>query len=181
MAFFISPRGRRGEAFEALGTDDSGRSGLDGAGARARRAPLWAHDESEHDACAVISNVKKYSRASHGNVKGFAFEYMTSGRGLLLGDPGPWLCSGMTGGVAYFLLDEGLGLTVDALRRRLAAGARVRLEAVGDADEANLGELLGHYRDALAEGSQHAEAEEVAGLAADRRRRFVKVVPAPAS
>jgi glutamate synthase (NADPH/NADH) large chain len=29
----------------------------------------WAHDESEHDACAIIANVKKDGRASHGNVK----------------------------------------------------------------------------------------------------------------
>src|SRR5699024_4029249 len=33
------------------------------------------------------------------NIKGFAFEYMTGGRALVLGDPGPWLCSGMTGGL----------------------------------------------------------------------------------
>ncbi|HDK35853.1 MAG TPA: glutamate synthase, partial [Bacteroidetes bacterium] len=33
--------------------------------------------------------------AARANIKGFAFEYMTSGRGLVLGDPGPWLCSGM--------------------------------------------------------------------------------------
>ncbi|MGH9903180.1 MAG: glutamate synthase-related protein, partial [Pyrinomonadaceae bacterium] len=29
----------------------------------------WAPDESEHDACAIIANVKKDGRASHGNVK----------------------------------------------------------------------------------------------------------------
>ena len=29
----------------------------------------WIHDESEHDACAIIANVKKDGRASHGNVK----------------------------------------------------------------------------------------------------------------
>jgi glutamate synthase (NADPH/NADH) large chain len=114
--------------------------------------------------------------AARANIKGFAFEYMTSGRGLVLGDPGPWLCSGMTGGVVYLLLDEELGLTADALRRRLATGAQVRLEAVGDADRDNLEELLDHYRAALAEGSQHAEAEEVAQLTHDWRRRFARVV-----
>ena len=54
--------------------------------------------------------------AARANVKGFAFEYMTSGRGLVLGDPGPWLCSGMTGGVVYLLVDAELGLTEGALR-----------------------------------------------------------------
>ncbi|HJQ32436.1 MAG TPA: glutamate synthase-related protein [Pyrinomonadaceae bacterium] len=116
--------------------------------------------------------------AARANIKGFAFEYMTSGRGLVLGDPGPWLCSGMTGGVVYLLLEEELGLTADALRRRLASGARVRLSEVEDEDEVNLTELLGHYRAALAEGAQHSEAEEVARVAFDWRRRFVKVVPA---
>jgi glutamate synthase (NADPH/NADH) large chain len=116
--------------------------------------------------------------AARANLKGFAFEYQTSGRGLVLGDPGPWLCSGMTGGVVYLLLEEELGLTTDALRRRLAAGAKAHIEQVADDDEVNLRELLGHYRVALAEGQQHAAAEEVARLADDWRRRFVKVMPA---
>jgi glutamate synthase (NADPH/NADH) large chain len=115
--------------------------------------------------------------AARANLKGFAFEYMTSGRGLVLGDPGPWLCSGMTGGIIYLLLERELGLDVEAIRRRLAAGARVSIEPVEEADESNLCELLGHYREALAEALQHAEAEEVARLAADWRDRFVKVVP----
>jgi glutamate synthase (NADPH/NADH) large chain len=115
--------------------------------------------------------------AARANLKGFAFEYMTSGRGLVLGDPGPWLCSGMTGGVVYLLLEEELGLDAAALRRRLAAGARVHLGRVDDGDEVSLRDLLGRYRDALAEGQQHAEAEEVARLAKDWRSRFVKVVP----
>ena len=115
--------------------------------------------------------------AARANLKGFAFEYMTSGRGLVLGDPGPWLCSGMTGGVVYLLLERELGLDEAALRRRLAAGARGSVEPVGDADGASLRELLGHYRDALVEGQQHSEAEEVARLAEDWRARFVKVIP----
>ncbi len=118
--------------------------------------------------------------AARANIKGFAFEYQTSGRGLVLGDPGPWLCSGMTGGVVYLLLDEERGLTTDALKRRLATGAQVRLEPVAEADEANLRELLGHYRHALVEGQQHTEAEEIAQLASAWRRSFVKVVPASA-
>ncbi|HEX7313104.1 MAG TPA: glutamate synthase-related protein [Pyrinomonadaceae bacterium] len=115
--------------------------------------------------------------AARANLKGFAFEYMTSGRGLVLGDPGPWLCSGMTGGVVYLLLERELGLDEEALRQRLAAGAKVCITPADEADETNLRELLGHYRDALAEGQQHAEAEEVARLAEDWRDRFVKVVP----
>ena len=33
------------------------------------RTSLWRHDESERDACAIIANVKKDGRPSHGNVK----------------------------------------------------------------------------------------------------------------
>ena len=36
--------------------------------------------------------------AGRANLKGFAFEYMTLGRAIVLGDPGPWSGSGMTGG-----------------------------------------------------------------------------------
>jgi glutamate synthase (NADPH/NADH) large chain len=31
--------------------------------------------------------------AARAHLKGFAFEYMTGGRAVVLGDPGPWLCS----------------------------------------------------------------------------------------
>lgn len=115
--------------------------------------------------------------AARANLKGFAFEYMTSGRGLVLGDPGPWLCSGMTGGVVYLLTERELGLDEEAIHRRLAAGARVGVRPVEEADESDLRHLLDHYRDALVEGQQHTEAEEVARLAGAWRERFVKVIP----
>jgi len=118
--------------------------------------------------------------ATRANIKGFAFEYQTSGRGLVLGDPGPWLCSGMTGGVVYLLTDEQLGLTAEAIKRRLATGALVSLESVDEVDEKNLRELLGSYQKALVEGQQHAEAEEVGRLAEEWQVRFVKIVPARA-
>jgi glutamate synthase (NADPH/NADH) large chain len=37
--------------------------------AQVSRVRGWSHDESEHDSCAIIANVKKDGRASHGNVK----------------------------------------------------------------------------------------------------------------
>jgi hypothetical protein len=43
-----------------------------------------------------------------------------------------------------------------------------------------LRELLSHYSSALVEGQQHAEAAEIAQLAADWQRSFVKVMPAAA-
>jgi len=99
--------------------------------------------------------------SSRANIKGFAFEYQTSGRGLVLGDPGSWLCSGMTGGVVYFLLDEALGLNLEALRRRLARNSQVSIGLVGDADEQNLSELLTTYIEALIAGGQRDESDAV--------------------
>ena len=102
---------------------------------------------------------------------------MTSGRGLVLGDPGPWLCSGMTGGVVYLKLDEVMGLDEAALRRRLAKGAEVSIEAVGKEDEQNLKEMLGKYINALDAHEQKQEAEGVRRWLGDWQGAFVKAVP----
>jgi glutamate synthase (NADPH/NADH) large chain len=115
--------------------------------------------------------------ASRANIKGFAFEYMTSGRGLVLGDPGPWLCSGMTGGVVYLKLEEALGLDEEALRRRLAKGAEVRIVPVDETDEANLRDLLSKYIAQLETNEQKLEIEFVRRLMKDWQSSFVKAVP----
>src|SRR5215475_1244312 len=115
--------------------------------------------------------------ASRANIKGFAFEYMTSGRGMTLGDPGPWLCSGMTGGVVYLKLDEEMGLNLDALKRRLAKGAEVEIVNVSaGADEKNVRELLTKYIDVLSQHEQKEEADAMRRLLRDWRSSFVKAV-----
>jgi len=43
-----------------------------------------AHDLDDARGCIV----------DRANAKGFAFEYMTSGRAIVLGDLGPWACAG---------------------------------------------------------------------------------------
>lgn len=111
------------------------------------------------------------------NVKGFLCEYMTDGRVVVLGDPGPWICSGMTGGTLYLRLQPELGLDLDAIRRRIARGAKVKICELGPADEKPLTRLLYAYRDELAAANQGEEAERVERLAADWRTCFVKVVP----
>jgi glutamate synthase (NADPH) large chain len=116
--------------------------------------------------------------ASRANVKGFAFEYMTSGRGMVLGDPGPWLCSGMTGGVVYLKLDEEMGLDIDALKRRLAKGAEVDIVQINPGeDEKNVRELLTKYIDVLSQHEQKEEADAMRRLLRDWRSSFVKAVP----
>ena len=116
--------------------------------------------------------------ASRANIKGFAFEYMTSGRGMALGDPGPWLCSGMTGGVVYMKLDEEMGLDIGALRRRLAKGAEVEIvPADAGEDEKNIREMLTKYIDVLSQHEQQEEADAMRRLLRDWQSSFVKAVP----
>ncbi|UCC88001.1 MAG: alpha-hydroxy-acid oxidizing protein [Anaerolineales bacterium] len=111
------------------------------------------------------------------NVKGFLCEYMTAGRVLVLGDPGPWICAGMTGGILYLRLQPQMNFDRDAIRRRIARGARVALGDVDESDEANLHNLLTAYADELASSHQPHEADRILDLLQDWRRHFVKLVP----
>jgi glutamate synthase (NADPH/NADH) large chain len=113
------------------------------------------------------------------NLKGFACEYMTAGRVVVLGDPGPYACAGMTGGVLYQQLSPEFGFDVEALQRRLAKGAKVTLKPLDEGDIPQLQELLGHYIAALERTEQNETAERIRSLAQANtlRRRFVKVVP----
>jgi glutamate synthase (NADPH) large chain len=115
--------------------------------------------------------------AGRANLKGFACEYMTAGRVVVLGDPGPWLCSGMTGGVVYCHLDQEMGFDREALRRRLARGAGVEIRDLEEDDLAQVELLLGKYGRELYHSHQEEEADWVAGVAARARSRFVKIVP----
>ncbi len=118
--------------------------------------------------------------ADRANCKGFAFEYMTAGRAVILGDPGPWLCSGMTGGVVYVRLDPDMGLTREALGRRIASGSTVEVLPLDRRGEQDLRELLGAYGRELRRsrsGGARAEARWVEGLREDPARHFVALRP----
>ncbi|MGC9397040.1 MAG: glutamate synthase-related protein, partial [Anaerolineae bacterium] len=111
------------------------------------------------------------------NVKGFLCEYMTAGRVLVMGDPGPWICAGMTGGVLYLRIWPEMGLDIAAIRRRIARGANVMLNPVAAGDGENLYELLHAYASELGRNHQQVEAEKVRELYNGWERRFVKIVP----
>ncbi|GFO59998.1 glutamate synthase [Geomonas silvestris] len=115
--------------------------------------------------------------AGRANLKGFACEYMTAGRVVVLGDPGPWLCSGMTGGVVYCHLDQEMGFDRDALRRRLARGAGVEIRDLEEEDLDQVEELLARYERELYHSHQEEEADWLAQVVARLRSRFVKIVP----
>ncbi len=112
---------------------------------------------------------------TYANVKGFLCEYMTDGRVLVLGDPGPWICAGMTGGVLYLHIQPHLNFDWAAVQRRIARGAVVNLRVVDDTDETNLRFLIGEYSSELARNHQKDEARQVSGYLQNWRDSFVKI------
>ncbi len=116
--------------------------------------------------------------ADRANLKGFAFEYMTAGRVVVLGDPGPWICSGMTGGVVYCRLDPELGMDREALHRRIARGATVEIRDLDQDDIGQIEELLLQYHRELLHSNQEKEADWLEGVIGHCRTAFVKIVPA---
>jgi glutamate synthase (NADPH/NADH) large chain len=111
------------------------------------------------------------------NAKGFAFEYMTSGRAVVMGDIGPWACAGMTGGRVYVRVNPDWNLDADAIRRRLGEGAKVELAELDDEGVLDVEDLLGHYADELRVTDQADSAEGVLGLAGAARENFLMIVP----
>ena len=115
--------------------------------------------------------------ASRANCKGFAFEYMTGGRVVVLGDPGPWLCSGMTGGVVYARQNPDWGLDEGAVRRRLSKAAKVSIAGLDEPDAANVAELLGEYQGALRSSGQVEAAARLQPLIEDPAEHFLAIIP----
>jgi glutamate synthase (NADPH/NADH) large chain len=112
-----------------------------------------------------------------GDLRGFAFEYMTGGKAVVLGDPGRWICSGMSGGVVYLRHDPARGLDDVALRERFAKGAKVVMRLPSDDDLPTLRDLLGAYAVALRESGQHEAAASVDALLSDAVANFRVVRP----
>ena len=110
------------------------------------------------------------------NAKGFAFEYMTSGRALVLGDLGPWACAGMTGGRVY-VRHNAFGIDRDAIQSRLGEGAKVQLKDLDAEGLIDIDDLMSHYAKELRATGQDEEADRVLELAADATSNFLMVVP----
>ncbi|MCY3781088.1 MAG: glutamate synthase-related protein [Chloroflexi bacterium] len=111
------------------------------------------------------------------NLKGYAFEYMTSGRAVVLGDPGPWMCAGMTGGVVYQRVQPKMGLTVDAIRNRIASGSVVEIQPLDEDGQDDVRELLNAYIRTLEDNHQSEAAEPLYGLLRRPGDHFVKIGP----
>ncbi len=115
--------------------------------------------------------------ADRANAKGFAFEYMTSGRAVVLGDIGPWACAGMTGGRVYVRVNPEWNLDRDAIERRLGEGAKVSLVDLDSEGLLDVDDLLGRYADELRATGQDSEADRVAALAAAAGANFLVIIP----
>ncbi|TDY46716.1 glutamate synthase domain-containing protein 2 [Alicyclobacillus sacchari] len=112
------------------------------------------------------------------NIKGFAFEYMTGGRVVVLGDPGPWICSGMTGGRVYLRHDPAMGLNEAALRRRIAKGAKVALRVLDAVGKNDIVELLGAYQLELRRYGQQEAARGLQRFIDNPALHFLMIEPA---
>ncbi|HEU0024158.1 MAG TPA: glutamate synthase-related protein, partial [Thermoleophilaceae bacterium] len=115
--------------------------------------------------------------ADRANLKGFAFEYMTDGRAVVLGDPGPWFCAGQTGGRVYLRVNPDWGLDRGALERRKGKGAKVSLHDLDARGVLDVEELLGWYADELRATGQDGEAARIGSLASAATEHFLMVVP----
>jgi glutamate synthase (NADPH) large chain len=116
------------------------------------------------------------SLANRANIKGFAFEYMTSGRAIVLGDIGPWACAGMTGGRVY-VRQNAFGIDRTAIERRLGRGAKVELKDLDAEALIDIDDLLNGYAEELRATDQTEEADRVLDLAADATSNFLMIVP----
>lgn len=111
------------------------------------------------------------------NAKGFAFEYMTGGRAVVLGDLGPWACAGMTGGRVYVRVSDETGMNREAIERRLGKGAMVNVAEVDETGTSDIADLLGGYAKQLRATEQSDEADRVLALAGDAGGNFLMIVP----
>ncbi len=126
----------------------------------------------------VIKPNNDVNKGINANIKGFAFEYMTNGRAVVLGDPGPWICSGMTGGVVYLRVQEEMGLTVEVLESRIAKGAKIGLYPLSDQGKIELKSLLNVYYQSLIQFEQIEEAEIIYNLISDNiGKHFIQAMP----
>ncbi|HVE80065.1 MAG TPA: hypothetical protein VNA89_14460, partial [Gemmatimonadaceae bacterium] len=140
----------------------------------AQRGRFFVQGGADARACIRLSGADV---VFGGELRGFAFEYMTGGRAVVLGDPGRWICSGMSGGRVFLRLDPARGLDDAALRARVAKGAKVSLGIPDQEEAAGAAELLTAYAALLGSSGQDAEAARARELGADVRALFRVVRP----
>jgi glutamate synthase (NADPH) large chain len=140
----------------------------------AQRGRFFVQGAADARACIRLSGAEV---VFGGDLGGFAFEYMTAGSAVVLGDPGRWICSGMSGGVVFVRVDGSRGIDREGIRTRLAKGAKVHVGVPRDDELPALRDLLAGYRRALLWSGQDDEARTVRALAAEPRATFLAIRP----
>ncbi len=140
----------------------------------AQRGRFFVQGVADARACIRLSGAEV---VFGGDLGGFAFEYMTAGTAVVLGDPGRWICSGMSGGAVFVKRDAARGLDEDGIRSRLAKAAKVHIGPPREAELPLLRELLGGYARALLGSGQDGDARTVRALAADATATFLAIRP----
>lgn len=83
----------------------------------------------------------------------------------------------MTGGVVYLRHQPEMGLTKEAIQRRIAKGAKVSVTSLSDKGKEDIQELLGQYIALLNDQGQTEEASQLASLLNHPEDHFVQVIP----
>ncbi|MCA9887547.1 MAG: glutamate synthase, partial [Anaerolineae bacterium] len=117
------------------------------------------------------------SIGARANLKGYAFEYMTSGRALVLGDPGPWICAGMTGGTIYQRIQPEMNLTLEAIHARIAPGSTVDIFPLDETGVQDVKDTLNIYIQELELNHQAEAVDHLYRLLQRPQNNFVKIAP----
>ena len=140
----------------------------------AQRGRFFVQGGADARACIRLSGADV---VFGGDLGGFAFEYMTAGTAVVIGDPGRWICSGMSGGNVFVRVDPRRGIDADGIRSRLAKGAKVHIGVPRETDLPILRDLLGGYGRALLGSGQDDLARAVRALAENATAAFLAIRP----
>jgi glutamate synthase (NADPH/NADH) large chain len=140
----------------------------------AQRGRFFVQGGADARACIRLSGADV---VFGGDLGGFAFEYMTAGTAIVLGDPGRWICSGMSGGTVFVRINAERGIDADGLTSRLAKGAKVHIAAPRAADLPVIQELLGGYSRALMGSGQEDQGRSIRALAASATSALLAIRP----
>ena len=114
--------------------------------------------------------------ADRANINGFAFEYMTNGRAVVLGDQARGSAPARPA-AASTCGSTRTGTDARRALLRKGKGAKISLEDLDAEGMLDVQELLGHYADELRATDQEDEAERIMKLAAEPQANFIMSVP----
>ena len=87
------------------------------------------------------------------------------------------MCAGMTGGVIYQRVQPEMGLTLDALRYRLAEGAVVQIHPLEEDDIRSVQSMLNRYIQTLETYNQADATAHLYELLRRPQDYFVRIAP----